>query len=34
MAEVIADEALRASLDKALSDLALFMRNRDAAGSA
>ncbi|MBP6636685.1 MAG: group II truncated hemoglobin [Sulfuritalea sp.] len=29
MAEVIEDDALRASLDKALNDLALFMRNRD-----
>lgn len=29
MAEVIADEALRASLDKSLNDLAYHMRNRD-----
>ena len=29
MAEVIEDEALRASLDKALNDLAHFMRNRE-----
>lgn len=29
MAEVIEDDALRASLDKALNDLARFMRNRD-----
>lgn len=29
MAEVISDEALRAALDKALNDLAYFMRNRD-----
>jgi hemoglobin len=29
MAEVIADEALRASLDKSFSDLAYHMRNRD-----
>ena len=29
MAETIADEALRRGLDKALSDLALHMRNRD-----
>ncbi|MDP2134826.1 MAG: group II truncated hemoglobin [Sulfuritalea sp.] len=29
MAEVIADDALRAGLDKALNDLAYHMRNRD-----
>jgi hemoglobin len=29
MAEVIADEALRAALDKSLSDLAYHMRNRN-----
>jgi hemoglobin len=29
MAEVIADEALRVSLDKSFSDLAYHMRNRD-----
>ena len=29
MAEVIEEEALRATLDKALNDLALFMRNRE-----
>lgn len=29
MAEVIADEALRAGLDKSLNDLAYHMRNRD-----
>jgi hemoglobin len=32
MSEVIDDDALRASLDKALNDLAYFMRNRDANG--
>jgi hemoglobin len=34
MSEVIEDEALRSSLDKALNDLAHFMRNRDANGPA
>ena len=34
MAEVIADDALRASLDKALNDLAYFMRNREDAPAA
>ena len=29
MAEVIEEDALRATLDKALNDLALFMRNRE-----
>jgi hypothetical protein len=29
MAEVIADEALRAGLDKSLNDLAYHMRNRN-----
>jgi hemoglobin len=33
MAECIADESLRARLDKALTDLAYFMRNQGAAGS-
>jgi hemoglobin len=32
MAECIADEQLRARLDKALTDLALFMRNQGPAG--
>lgn len=34
MSEVIEEEALRSSLDKALNDLAHFMRNRDASGPA
>ncbi|MBI5107987.1 MAG: group II truncated hemoglobin [Rhodocyclales bacterium] len=34
MSEVIEDETLRSSLDKALNDLAHFMRNRDANGPA